>query len=109
VLVLSDRDGRDARVDRARQALAAAREIGIHSGAILAAGVSAAISSDLTRAGRIVVPEAPRLPSAAAALLSTASALQLLTERLARVLGRDPDPIRRDDPVYAAAGAAAEG
>jgi fructoselysine-6-P-deglycase FrlB-like protein len=108
VLVLSDRDGRPARVTRARQMLQAAREIGIAAGAIVASGGAADLEPDLTPAGRILVPEAPELPPTAASLFSTATALQLLTERLARARGTDPDPIRRDDPRYAAAGAAAE-
>ena len=47
--------------------------------------------------------EAPDLPAPVAALLGTATPLQLLTERLARARGTDPDPIRRDDPRYRAA------
>jgi hypothetical protein len=61
-----------------------------------------------TPAGRLVVPEAPALPAAVAALLGTATALQLLTERIARARGTNPDPIRRDDPRYLAAAARAE-
>ena len=38
-----------------------------------------------------------------AALVGTATPLQLLTERLARARGTNPDLIRRDDPVYLAA------
>ena len=59
-------------------------------------------------ARRLVVAEAPGLPSALAALTGTATPLQLLTERLARARGTNPDPIRRDDPVYRAASDAAE-
>jgi len=55
------------------------------------------------------VPEAPDLGPAAAALLGTATPLQLLTERLARVRGTDPDAIRRGQPAYRDAAAAAEG
>jgi fructoselysine-6-P-deglycase FrlB-like protein len=109
VLMLADRERRDDRLDRARQALAAARAIGLASGAIVARGAASALPDGSTPAGRIVVPEAPDLTAPTAALLATATALQLLTERLARALGRDPDPIRRDDPAYAAAGVAAEG
>jgi fructoselysine-6-P-deglycase FrlB-like protein len=109
VLVLADRVARPARVARARDALRAAREIGIASGAVATAGVDAQLEAELTPAGRVVVPESPSLPAAAAALFTTATALQLLTERLARARGTNPDPIRRDDPIYIAAGAAAEG
>ena len=108
VLILADRAGRAERLERARQALAAARVIGIRASAILAADVSAAIDPDLTPAGRLVVAEEPDLPSPVAALLGSATPLQLLTERIARARGTNPDPIRRDDPTYADAAAAAE-
>ena len=108
VLVLIGRDGRGPRAQRARQALAAVRETGAIAGAILAAQAGGAIPEALTPAGRIVVGEAPSLAPAAAALLSGAVPLQLLTERLARLRGVNPDPIRRDDPRYRAAAAAAE-
>ena len=108
VLALAGRDGRGPRAQRARQALAAVREIGAAAGAIVTAGASGAIPQGLTPAGRIVVAEAPDLPSAAAALLATAVPLQLLTERVARLLGVNPDPIRRDDPRYLRAAAAGE-
>ena len=107
VLILSDRDRRAERVARARQALAAAAAVGLRAAAIVSDGADAAISAALTPAGRIVVPEAPGLPAPVAALLSTATALQLLTERLARARGTNPDPIRRDDDRYRAASEAA--
>jgi hypothetical protein len=56
-----------------------------------------------------VVPEAPGLPGPVAALIGTTTPLQLLTERLARARGTNPDLIRRDDPVYLAAAEAADG
>ncbi len=109
VLVLTERRERAARVARAREALAAARVVGIRAAAILAEGVAADLDEALTPAGRIVVPEAPSLPAPVAALLGSATPLQLLTERIARARGTNPDPIRRDDPVYRDAAAAAEG
>ncbi len=54
-------------------------------------------------------PRRPSLPAPVAALFGTATPLQLLTERLARARGTDPDPIRRDDPRYLAAADAADG
>lgn len=108
LLVLLARDGRGPRVQRARQALAAVREVGAPAGAILAAQAAGAVPEALTPAGRIVVGEAPSLAPAAAALLSGATPLQLLTERMARARGIDPDPIRRDDPRYLAAAETAE-
>ena len=103
VLVLAERRDRAARVKRAREALAAARALGHRSAAILATGAAAEVADELTPAGRIVVPEAPGLPPTVAALLGTAVPLQLITERLARVRGTNPDPIRRDDRRYLAA------
>lgn len=108
VLIMTERRARSERVARARQALEAAGVIGVRVGAILSADVAAELDPSLTPIGRIVVPEAPDLPAPVAALLGTATPLQLLVERLARVVGTNPDPIRRDDPVYAAAAARLE-
>jgi len=109
VLLLTERRARDERVARARQVLAAAGVVGIPVGAILSSGVDAAIEPALTPLGRVVVPDAPGLPAAVAALLATATPLQLLVERLARIVGTNPDPIRRTDPRYAGAAAVLEG
>ena len=109
VVILTDRERRAERVARARQALAATRVIGLRVAAIVSAEVDEALEPALTPAGRLVVPEAPGLPSPVAALFASATPLQLLTERLARARGTNPDPIRRDDPVYVAASEAADG
>ena len=108
VLILTDREARADRLERARQALATAKVLGLRTAAIVAADASPELPDDLTPAGRLVVDEAPTLPAPVAALLGSATPLQLLTERLARARGTNPDPIRRDDPRYAAAAAAAE-
>ena len=100
VLVLADRTGRAERLARARQALAAAAVLGLRSAAILAADLDGDLDPALTPAGRLLVAEAPGLASPVAALLGTATPLQLLTERIARARGTNPDPIRRDDPRY---------
>jgi fructoselysine-6-P-deglycase FrlB-like protein len=109
VLILTDRAERDARVTRARQALAAAAVVGIRSAAIVSREVDAALTADLTPAGRLVVDEAPDIPAPVAASVGTVTPLQLLTERIARARGTNPDLIRRDDPRYVAAARAAEG
>ena len=109
VLVLTDRRRRAERIARARDALAAARIIGLQTAAIVSEEVDRELASDLTPAGRLVIPEAPELPAATASLLGTAVPLQLLTERIARARGTNPDSIRRDDPVYREAAAAGEG
>jgi fructoselysine-6-P-deglycase FrlB-like protein len=109
VLILADRAGRARRMDRAGQALAAARVVGIRAAAILAAELDGELAPELTPAGRLLVADEPRLPSPVAALFGTATPLQLLTERLARARGTNPDLIRRDDPIYRAAADAAGG
>jgi glutamine---fructose-6-phosphate transaminase (isomerizing) len=108
VLILADRAGRQARSARAQQALAAAARIGMRPGAILAADLDREWPAFLAPAGRLLVPEAPSLPGPVAALIGTATPLQLLTERLARARGTDPDPIRRDQLAYREAAALAE-
>jgi fructoselysine-6-P-deglycase FrlB-like protein len=106
VLILADTTQASARDSRAAGVLRAVAALGVQAGAILGAGHDAAIQA-LTPAGRLVVPAAPGLPPTVAALLGTTVPLQLLTERLARARGVDPDPIRRDDPAYLAAADAA--
>ena len=109
VLVLTDRDRRAERLARAVGVLRAARVLGLEAAAIVATDAAAEIPTELTPAGRIVVPEAPELPTALAALVGSATPLQLLTERLARARGVDPDPIHRDVSAYRDAADAAEG
>jgi glutamine---fructose-6-phosphate transaminase (isomerizing) len=100
VLLLADRAGRAARSARAQQAMAAAGRIGIRAAAILAAELDGDWPAFLLPAGRILVPEALSLPGPVAALVGTTTPLQLVTERLARARGTDPDPIRRDQLAY---------
>ncbi|HUP54198.1 MAG TPA: hypothetical protein VM408_01720, partial [Methylomirabilota bacterium] len=106
--ILTDRDHRAERLERARGVLRAANVIGMETTAIVAADIAADLPTELTPAGRIVVPEAPGLPSPVAALLGTATPLQLLTERLARAKGVDPDAIHRDVDLYRQAADAAD-
>jgi glucosamine--fructose-6-phosphate aminotransferase (isomerizing) len=107
ILILTDRERREERLARARALLAATRLIGMRAGAILSEGASEEVEPSLLPAGRLIVPEAPALPAPVAALVGTVTPLQLLAERLARVRGTNPDPIRRDDPRYLAAAEAA--
>ncbi len=108
VLILTDRDRRDERVARARQALEAARIIGLRAAAILIPDADAGLDRTLTPAGRLIVGDGAALPAAVAALVGGVTPLQLLTERLARAIGTNPDLIRRDDPAYLEAAVAAE-
>ncbi len=109
VLILADRSGRSERLARATQALAAAKVIGLRSATILAEGLDPELDPALTPAGRMLVPDDETLPAPVAALMATATALQLLTERIARARGRNPDLIRREDETYKRAAEAAGG
>ena len=109
VLILADRSRRPERVARATQALAASRVIGLRSAAILAEALDGQIDPALTPAGRLLVPDDENLPAPVSAVMSTASALQLLTERIARARGKNPDLIRREDETYRKAAEAAGG
>ncbi len=100
VLVLTERDSLDVRAARACQALAAAAVTGIRPAAILGADAAALIPASLTPAGRIVIPEGSTMPGAPASLLGAAGPLQLVTLAVAAARGTNPDPIRRDNPVY---------
>jgi len=108
VLVLAGRDGRAERSARAQQAMAAAGRVGARAAGIIAQGLDGEWPAFLLPAGRLLVPESPGLPPPVAALLGTATPLQVLTERLARARGTDPDPIRRDQRAYREAATLAE-
>jgi glucosamine--fructose-6-phosphate aminotransferase (isomerizing) len=100
VLILADRNERAGRLERAWQALSAVGAIGLRAGAIVAQEVDRDLDQGLTPIGRLVAPEATDLPPPVAALLGTAIPLQLLTERLARARGTNPDTLRRTDERY---------
>ena len=108
VLILTERRARAERAARGRDLLRATRVLGLPVIAILAEEIDGDFPADMTPAGRLLVPAAPDVPASVAALTGSATPLQLLAERLARARGTNPDPIRRDDPRYFEASAAAE-
>jgi fructoselysine-6-P-deglycase FrlB-like protein len=105
LVVLTDGDGRGVELhDRAASVLRAGAVLGMPSvviGSNDVSGTAAAATS-----GRYLVGLSDRLPRRVAAALAVVIPLQLLAERLARTRGTNPDPIGRDDPRQAAAGAA---
>jgi fructoselysine-6-P-deglycase FrlB-like protein len=107
VLVLTDPAQAADRGARAAGVLRAVAELGGRSGAILGQAYLASVPQALTPAGLLMVPSLAGLPPAIGSLLGSATPLQLLTERLARARGVNPDPIRRDDPAYLRAAEAA--
>ena len=108
VLILTDRDHRPERAGRARGILEGAGVLGIRCGAIVAETVAREWPEALTPLGRMVVADEARLAAPVAALVGSAVPLQLVAERLARARGTNPDTLRRTDPRYVAAAAAAE-
>ena len=88
---------------RAARVLAAAKALAVPAAAILFAEVAATVPEDETPAGRIVLPRTGRVGGVAGSLLGSALALQLLTERLARARGVNPDTLGREDPAQAGA------
>jgi glucosamine--fructose-6-phosphate aminotransferase (isomerizing) len=105
ILVLTDGEARGSVVvDRAASVLRAAAAIGMPAGAILASDLAAQIPNALTPAGRLVIDMIVPLPRMMACALGATIPLQLLTERLARARGVNPDTLGREDPRQAAAG-----
>ncbi len=108
VIILADRDHRAARARRAGGVLAAARIIGMPTAAIVVDEVVASWPAGLASLGVLRVGEAEGLPAPVAASLATATPVQLLTERLARARGTNPDTLRRTETRYIEAAAAVE-
>ncbi len=99
VLLLADADHLDQRAGRAADALAAAGALGLRTAAILSTEAVTALGAAPISAGRLVAHR-PDLTGPGAALIATATPLQLLTERLARARGTNPDAIRRQEARY---------
>jgi glutamine---fructose-6-phosphate transaminase (isomerizing) len=103
VVVLADRAAGDLVRERAARALAAARSLAMPGAAILGEQAAAAIPTDQTPAGRIVVPHTERVRGVAGDLLGSVLPMQLLAERLARARGVNPDTLGREDEAQAEA------
>ncbi|MEK6192544.1 MAG: SIS domain-containing protein [Chloroflexota bacterium] len=107
VMLLTDAEGRGTGLlDRAASVLRSVRELGMPAAVIAAADVGGAPERALATAGWQSVNLEPGLPRIVAAVLGSAVPLQLLTERLARARGTNPDTIGREDPRQAAAASA---
>lgn len=89
--------------ERVIRLLEAARALRVAAAGIVSEEASEAIEDGLTPSGRIVLPHTGRVAGAAGSLLASAVTLQLLTERLARARGVNPDTLGREDPAQAAA------
>ena len=100
VVLVTDRRRRAARADRAAAVLRAARSLGVRTAAIVTTDVHNLLGTELTSAGRIVVPDSEVLPAALASYVSTAAAFQYVAVELADCVGANPDFIRRDFEEY---------
>lgn len=107
VMVLTDAEGRGTGLlDRAASVLRSVGELGMPGAVIAAADVGGAPERSIATAGWQSVTLEPGLPRIVAAVLGSAVPLQLLTERLARARGTNPDTLGREDPRQAAAASA---
>jgi fructoselysine-6-P-deglycase FrlB-like protein len=106
VVFLTDGESRGTALEeRALAVLRAGAALGMPA-AVIAAADRGGSDRRLAGAGWQSVALEPSLPRAVAAILASAIPLQLLTERLARARGGNPDPIGRDDPRQATAASA---
>ena len=103
VLVLTDSGTGPLARQRAIRLLEAAKALAVPAAAILADSVTSEVPDELAPAGRIVLPRTGRVGGVAGSLLASAMALHVLTERLARARGVNPDTLGREDPAQAAA------
>jgi fructoselysine-6-P-deglycase FrlB-like protein len=104
VLILTDGEGRGpVVVERAVSVLRSVAQLGMPAAAIVGADLGDDVPLALTPAGRAMVSTSSLLPRLVGSLLGAAIPLQLLTERLARARGVNPDTLGREDPRHAAA------
>lgn len=109
VIIATEHHGRARRTDRGRLLLRAARHVGMPCAAILVPAVEGSWGRELTNAGRITLPHAPKLTPTTSALTASAMALQLLTLELVHDRGTYPDLIRREEAPWREAAAILEG
>lgn len=102
VLILTDAEARGAALrERASGVLRSAAAIGMPAAVVSAADVE--LDPNLATAGWLPIPMNASLPRIVAGALGAVIPIQLLTERLARERGTNPDTIGREDPRQAAA------
>jgi fructoselysine-6-P-deglycase FrlB-like protein len=99
VLLLADSDHLASRARRAADALAAVGFLGLRTSVIASAAGAAALGAEAVAPGHLAAHR-PDVDGPGSALIATATPLQLLTERLARARGTNPDLIRRQDARY---------
>ncbi len=110
LIAITDHPDRERLIRRTTHVARAAAAIGLPVAALLSEPYDTALTQDLTPAGRITLtlPRGDLLDHRLAGLLAGAGALQTLTLELAHSRHTNPDLIRREQPTYRAAAAAAE-
>jgi len=107
VLVLTDAGTAAEPIhERAAGVLRAVAELDMPAAAILTPRVASALPDGLLGAGPLLAPETNQVWSTAERIIGAAPPIQLLALHLATALGRNPDPIGRNDPRQAAAAGA---
>jgi fructoselysine-6-P-deglycase FrlB-like protein len=103
VLVAADAGAGDLVRTRIERLLSASATLAMPVAGILAEPLARDFASELTPAGRLVVPRMGRVKGVASTLLGAVIPFQLLAERLARARGVNPDTLGREDEAQAAA------
>ncbi len=104
-MLLTDAEARgEALRDRARSVLRAAAALGMPS-VLIGSSDMADVGPEASVGAHLVGLDGD-LPRIVAGVLAVVLPLQLLTERLARARGTNPDAIGREDPRQAAAASA---
>jgi glucosamine--fructose-6-phosphate aminotransferase (isomerizing) len=107
VMILTDAaTGAEALRERASGVMRAAAELGMRSAAILAPRVASALPDRLLGVAPLLAADTDQIWPMAERVIGAAVPMQLLALHLAIALGRNPDPIGRDDPRQAAAAGA---
>lgn len=105
VVILTDADGRGPTLhERAAAVLRAGAALGMPT-AVIGSSDAEAVAARASLGGHLVALDRD-LPRLVGGIVATAVPLQLLTERLARARGTNPDTIGRENPRHAAAGSA---
>ncbi len=105
IVILTDANGRGAQLhERAAAVLRSGAALGMPT-AVIGSSEVGEVAAQASLGGLLVALDRD-LPRLAAGILATAVPLQLLTERLARERGTNPDAIGREDPRHAAAASA---
>lgn len=103
VLVAADAGAGDLVRTRIERLLSASATLAMPVAGILAEPLARDFASELTPAGRLVVPRMGRVKGVASTLLGAVIPFQLLAERLARARGVNPDTLGREDEAQVAA------